>query len=289
MTRYTPSKLWQCCGFMAVVALMLALALPARAQDDKDAAATQPKAHDDEQVEGDWGDTPHRERDAHPKASKDKTAPPPWRRGGARHFRDGRRDDQSHDPDRRGRGGPPMGGESMRRTPGRMSDRGGMFGRMMSTDYRKRIMAVLSDIYPELGPRLKEMHKKNPEHVWEGMKRVGPRIHKLVALKESDAEQYGTSIRDLKIGLECERLSKEFRQAKEDGNADRVKQTRRQIAELVKEHFRVRQTLREMELVRLERRLAAARKQLEQRSAKSTELIEARVSDLTGEKDDPEW
>ena len=172
------------------------------------------------------------------------------------------------------RGGPPQG------MPG-----GGM---MLSEEDRELAMQVLKDINPELAERL-EKSQDNPQRVRAMLQRYLPHIQKLVRLKKSDPELYKLKVKDTKIGLECEKLSRQFKEAKHNDETDRMKEIHGNVAELVEEHFEVRQKMREMELEKLERRLKEARKQLEKRAGSRKELIQARVNDLTGEQREPMW
>ena len=173
-----------------------------------------------------------------------------------------------------------------------MMGRGGQMGRpggmMLSEKDRELALQVLKDINPEVAERL-EQWKDNPQRTGALLGRYMPRIHKLIQIKKSAPELYELSVKDMKIGMECDKLSREFREAGRDGNEGRADEIRGKVTELVEEHFEVRQKMRGMELERLERRLAEARKQLEKRAGMRGELIEQRVTELTGDKRKPMW
>jgi len=159
---------------------------------------------------------------------------------------------------------------------------------MLSEKDRELALEVLKDINPEVAERLGEW-EDNPQRIRMMLGRQMPRIQKLIQTKKSDPELYGLTVKDMKLGLECEKLSREFRDAGRDGDEGRADRIRGEVAELVDQHFDVRQQMREMELERMERRLAQARKQLEKRSKMRGELIEQRVTELTGDKRKPMW
>ena len=171
---------------------------------------------------------------------------------------------------------------------GRGGHMGGPGGMMLSDKDRKLALEVLKDINPEVAERM-EQWKDNPQRTGALLGRYMPRIHKLMQTKKSDPELYKLNVKDTKIGMECDKLSREFREADREGDEGRAEEIRTKVAELVEEHFDVRQEMRGMELERLERRLNEARKQLEKRAGMRGELIEQRVTELTGNKRKPMW
>ena len=179
------------------------------------------------------------------------------------------------------RGGP----NGMRQGPSK-----GMRGRgmMLSEEDREQAMQVLKDINPELAERL-EKSQDNPQRSHAMLQRYLPRIQKLMRLKKSDPKAYKLTIEDTKIELECQKLSHQFKEARKNDEQDRMTEIHGKVAELVEKHFDVRQKLREMELEKLELRLAQARKQLEKRAGNRKELIQTRVTDLTGKQREPMW
>ena len=173
-----------------------------------------------------------------------------------------------------------------------MSGHGGQMGRpggmMLSAKDRELALQVLKDINPEIAERLAEW-EDSPQRIGALLGRYMPRIHKLMQNKKSDPELYELNVKDTRIGLECEKLRRKFQEARradDQGSADEI---RGQVVKLVEEHFDVRQHMREMELERMERRLAKAREQLEKRAGMRGELVEQRVEELTGEKRKPMW
>lgn len=159
---------------------------------------------------------------------------------------------------------------------------------MLSAEDRELALQVLKDINPEVAERLAEW-KDNPQRTGALLGRYMSRIHKLIQTKKSDPELYELSVKDTRIGMECDKLRRKFQEAGRADDEARADEIRSQITKLVEEHFDVRQTMREMELERMERRLAKARKQLEKRAGMRGELVEQRVEELTGEKRKPMW
>lgn len=287
MTTHTRTKPWLFAGLIVLAAVSLALTAPAPAQEQTDktpAPPTSQPAEDEDKVDGDWG----------PAVDE---APSPWQRRRPRRFDDdGDRSQRRFDRRRPGADRPGSGGDSQRR-PGTGRGMGradrpgtpGQRGPMMSAEYRQRLLDVLKDLDPEIAERLEKKSEEDPRKLYDVMRRFGPRVHRLVQLKESDTETYQLSIKDMKIGLECDKLSRQYRKAKKAGDDDRAAEIRALIADQVEEHFDIRQKSREAQLERLERRLAEARKQLEKRADQRPRLIKDRISDLTGEDDEPQW
>ena len=279
MTVRTHDKPWLLLGLLAIAALGLALGAPVLGQEDQ-AEAPPPPPKDNEAVEGDWppandakAEAPWRGRRA-TRTGRGRAQPRNWSgRSGPAGDRPGFRGQRPGGPGMGGRFGPGMQGTQRAR---------------LSDEDRKLAMEVLEDINPKLAERLKDT-KDNPERAQAMLRHLWPRIHKLMETKKSDPELYEWRVKDMKIGLECQKLQRQFQEASKGGDRDRVKEIRSQIAEKVEEHFDVRQKMRELELERLERRLAEARKQLEKRAANRKELVEKRVGDLTNEQHEPMW
>ena len=160
---------------------------------------------------------------------------------------------------------------------------------MISEEEFERAMQVLKDINPEAAERLEQLWERSPQRAQGMLHRFGPRIYELLRLKESDPELYKWSVKDMKIGLACDKLARQYREATKAGDKDRIKEIRTQIADQVEEHFEVRQKMGEVKLERLERRLAEARKRLEKRAATRDDLIEKRIGELTGDQPKPTW
>jgi hypothetical protein len=77
-------------------------------------------------------------------------------------------------------------------------------------------------------------------------------------------------------------LAVQYRQA---STADREK-IKSQIAEVVGKHFDVRQQRRALELKRLEQQLKDLREAMDRRSKARKDIVERRVSELTGQPDE---
>ena len=267
--KHTKTGLWM--ALLAAVAFGLVLAAPARGEAEEDEAPPPPPMADDqEQVEDDWPPPPP---DASRRGRRPRRLDDQQRPGAERAW--GRRGQGPGGPMRPGQGPPGMMG---RRGPG-----------MLSAEEREQARQVLKDINPELAERLDQWQERSPERVHAILAQYWPRLVKLIRDRKADPEHYELGVKDMRIGTQCEKLRRQFHEARNAGNRDRLEDLHRTIAELVEEHFEVRQRMRELELERLERRLAEARKQLEKRAETRQKLIKQRISDLTGQQREPMW
>jgi hypothetical protein len=102
------------------------------------------------------------------------------------------------------------------------------------------------------------------------------------SIEKNDPEMFTLLRQDMDMERQTRELAMQYRQATKD-DREKVKQ---QIEELVGKHFDVRQQRRALELKRLEQELGRLRETMERRSKARKEIVERRVSELTGQGDD---
>ena len=242
---------------MGVAMAMLAV-LPLTAQE------TRPAPHDDD------GD--HEQMDEGPEhRSPHRTRGTPGDRG--RKMRGGDQD----------RGRRPERG-SMR---GQMGDRRGQGRPMMhdaSPEDMEKVLDVLRDYDPEMAERIERVKDRNPEEAMRMMRRAAPTLRRIMYLKQTDAEGYELQIRDMRLGVESERIAKEIR--RNEREADELTGRLRKVVE---EQFEARQQLREHQLHKMEQKLEQLRQQIKQRAESRDKMIDQQVAQLTGKSSGPEW
>lgn len=100
-------------------------------------------------------------------------------------------------------------------------------------------------------------------------------------LKQIDPEMFELERRDRELERRSLELSMQYRRA----SPEQIEALAKQVSELVGEHFEVRQKRRELQLKRLEDELKQLRSTLERRAAAREQIIQKRVSELTGKED----
>ena len=228
-------------------AILLALGLTARAEDEQDVSRT-PEAETAEQRR----DTEAAERERR----RDREAAQQERRRDAETAEGERRRDEVVDRDRerinpvrrgraRGQGAMPrmQGPGAMPGMPGGMPRMPGMM----------------------MGP---------------GMDMGG--MPSLPRLRESDPEMFELEQNDQRLDRESHALAEQYRRATEGPARDEL---RAKVQETVKQHFKARQERRELEVKRLQAQLERLRGAVERRAKDADTIIEQRVSQLLGEEE----
>lgn len=88
------------------------------------------------------------------------------------------------------------------------------------------------------------------------------------------------------VDMELERQSHDAAHRYRDASKDERAEIKAKLAEIVNEHFGVRQKLRSLEVKRLEENLKELREKIEQRAKNQKSLVEKRLTELLGPEDD---
>ena len=104
-------------------------------------------------------------------------------------------------------------------------------------------------------------------------------------LPDSDDPMYLALVKDVRAELKTEVLVKKYNEA----SAEEKDKLQGELTSVVKEHFQVRQKLREMEVERLEKRLEKIRAQIAKRASMADAIVQRRVNQLTGKANDLDW
>ncbi|MCH2130801.1 MAG: DASH complex subunit SPC19 [Pirellulaceae bacterium] len=137
---------------------------------------------------------------------------------------------------------------------------------------------------PELGRR-----EHGPDHHQGHMKehrrggRRGP--HPNREHVRLDPEWRELIERDQQLERETREMASRLRHGRIE-NGEEIEEAKHHIAELVEEHFDVRQSRRELELEKLRERLERLEHSIERRHNAREEIISRRVAELTGEEHD---
>jgi uncharacterized protein YdcH (DUF465 family) len=109
-----------------------------------------------------------------------------------------------------------------------------------------------------------------------------PRQPDLEAMRHNDPEMFRLLQEDNELDRNTRELGMQFRQAPPE-QRERMKQ---EIHKLVSKQFEIRQQRRTLELKRIEGVLQRLREAIERRAKNREQLVERRVSELTGREDE---
>ncbi len=102
------------------------------------------------------------------------------------------------------------------------------------------------------------------------------------SMQKKDPEMFALVKQDMELERQTRELAMQYRQASKD-ERDKLKP---QIEEVVGKHFDVRQQRRTLELKRMEQQLQQLRETIDRRGKARKEIVEKRVSELTGQGDE---
>lgn len=153
----------------------------------------------------------------------------------------------------------------------------------------KDILAVLRDLNPTMAERLHRALMQNREQARRMLAMARDRVKEMVEARRNDPELYKLRVQDFRLTQRTRMVARRARQADLDGNQRDARRLIVELKNIIREHFDVRQTMREHELHRLELRLDAMRKQLQQRAESREQLIQKRIDEVLGDGEQPQW
>ncbi len=168
-------------------------------------------------------------------------------------------------------------------------NRPGPLMRMLTDEQFEEIITILNDVSPQRAEELKKIREANPEKAAELVRENMGRLGELAFLKRRAPEIYKVRVADYRLNRESENLAREYRDAVEAKDEAKAKELHDQLLAKLKEQFKVRQQMRQLEVARLEKQLADTKAKLEATAAAEDSLIQDRLNDLTSKGTKPEW
>lgn len=168
-------------------------------------------------------------------------------------------------------------------------NRPGPLMRMLTDEQFEEIITILNDVSPQRAEELKKIREANPEKAAELVRENMGRLGELAFLKRRAPEIYKVRVADYRLNRESENLAREYRAAVDAKDEAKAKELHDQLLAKLKEQFKVRQQMRQLEVARLEKQLADTKARLEATAAAEDSLIQDRLNDLTSKGTKPEW
>jgi len=170
---------------------------------------------------------------------------------------------------------PPHGGP-----PDRDGDGPRGFAPPLDPEQQRQALAVLRDLAPHMAERIEQALKTGRPRAELLLRRMYPRLHRLVELRRENERLYELKVADQRQMFEWMHLRRQIVDAHRDGDEARLAELRDQARAKAREHFALRQELREHELARLEQRMEELRDELAERRAQKDQLIEQHLDRL---------
>ena len=237
-------------------AMLLMLGLTARADEDEGRRAPEAGAAQDRDGEARQGDA--RKGDERERRNDRDAAERERRRD--REAGEGRRDENP-------------AGEPGRRPPAPPATRDQMMRQQRSG------MGSMRD---GMGPGAMQGMMPGMGRGMDAMMMRGPGMGRMDSLRETDPEMFELEQTDQRLDRESRELAEHYRRAPEGPARDEF---RDKLKKTVAQHYKARQSRRELEVKRLEAQLERLRGALEKRSKDADAVIDRRISQLLGEED----
>jgi hypothetical protein len=146
----------------------------------------------------------------------------------------------------------------------------------------KHLFSILSEVNPELVEKIKTWQQVTPERANHMLARMYGRMQDLIQLKIDDPPMYELKVADIKLDTRSRVLALNYRRTPTD-------EIRDEILSVLKQHFEVRQKIREHELERLKARIGELESQLEERASNRETLIDKQFQSMTRKPGSRKW
>lgn len=176
-----------------------------------------------------------------------------------------------------GRPGGQMGG------PGGPSDKGNA---KVSNEQIKSFESWLKTEDPDKYSEIQEMKSNNPEIykriVFEGVRHYSF----LKMMQKKDPESYQRLLKEMKLDGKLRRLSKEYRDSKDEA---KKKELKAQMKPVVEQLFDIRTQNREREVKEISKKVKQLQEMIQKRKTNKNTIIERKLQEVTGEMQGMEW
>lgn len=150
----------------------------------------------------------------------------------------------------------------------------------LTPEQLEAVLSVFEDREPYLAGRIKESIKENPERVATMLAHHWPRLEKAIELKKSDRELYNAqSVEILKQG-ETRGLLYKLRKSLQEKNEAEATKLQDDIKAKLQEQHKARQTIRQLELARMNDKIKKLSEEITAEEAKSAQVIDKHFNDM---------
>jgi hypothetical protein len=150
-------------------------------------------------------------------------------------------------------------------------------------------LEILRDYRPELFERFEGWASRNPEEARRLLSRSVPMLSRLIRQRREDPESYKLTIQDMRLYRASTEIRQELRTFDHQEYAQRARELTSRLRDVLTRHFDVRQQIREREIAKLQERVEALRKQVDERTRQREKIIEDRLNQLMSDTDRQAW
>ena len=141
-----------------------------------------------------------------------------------------------------------------------------------------KLVAVATDVSPEWGRMLRERVERDPDGAGRAILANGRRLFALSVLRDQDPDLYLMKVTELRLQAEMRELAQEYRSAMQSGRTEDAEETRRLLADKVREQVDLDLRARAQELAALDQHVQQLRVELSRdtidRQVRMNELLD---------------
>lgn len=146
-------------------------------------------------------------------------------------------------------------------------------------------VAFYNDVDKSQAEELQKLAKSDDPHAREQAMRMVAEARELRFMKEQDPQRYESLLSVRKMENETARLGREYR----DATPERQAAIKTELQAKLDKLFEAREADRQAEITRMEKELARLKEMVAKRRKNKAQIIETRIRDLTGERDETGW
>lgn len=150
----------------------------------------------------------------------------------------------------------------------------------LSQEQIDSVMSVFEDREPYLASRIKESLKDNPDRVATMLAFHWPRLEKAIELKKTDRELYDAQTAEILKQGETRGLLWKLRKAFQDKNEAEATKLQEDIKLKLQEQHKARQTIRHLELARMNDKIKKLSEEITAEEAGSAQIIDKHFNDM---------
>ncbi|MBX3363959.1 MAG: hypothetical protein KF866_04270 [Phycisphaeraceae bacterium] len=147
----------------------------------------------------------------------------------------------------------------------------------LTPEERRQVLGMIARDFPELYQRLQAAETASPNEMDRLVMRVAPRVRELQELRERDPAMARIRLSEFRASLDFVFLSRDWREAFEQGDVGRQAELRRRVRANLAEMFDARSRAQQLELDRLKERMAQLERELEERRVNRDRLLDEQL------------
>lgn len=148
------------------------------------------------------------------------------------------------------------------------------------------VIKFAKEFMPELAEDLAKMKEENPERYRNVIRENYIKMQHLREMKKRNPEQFERVIQEQKMEREARNLAEKYRQSKDDKEKEAVKKELRKLLEKI---FDLKELDKQEEVKRVEEQLNKLKEKVNKRKSERDKIIDDRLKQLTGEKEEWGW